>query len=105
MAVSASPAPKYLIKRHPVDVLSGEERLAHSDQSRNGVIKAFVEIPRGILTEWKAGEPTGVVNGTRHFSSRLPRASRQTSRDPGSSTTFARPKPTHRCRPRSSSSG
>jgi ABC-2 type transport system permease protein len=60
-AAAASPAPKYLIKRHPVDVLSDEERLALSDQSRNGVIKAFVEIPRGIVTERKAGEPLGRV--------------------------------------------
>jgi ABC-2 type transport system permease protein len=58
---SASPAPKYLIKRHPVDVLSDQERLALSDQSRNGVIKAFVEIPPGILTVRKAAEPSGRV--------------------------------------------
>jgi ABC-2 type transport system permease protein len=60
-AAAASPAPKYLIKRHPVDVLSDQERLALSDQSRNDVIKAFVEIPRGILKGRKAAEPSGRV--------------------------------------------
>src|SRR3954463_16588293 len=50
---TANPAPKYVIQRHPVDVLSDEERLALSDQSRNGAIKAFVEIPPGILTDRK----------------------------------------------------
>lgn len=60
-AATANPAPKYLIKRHPVDVLSDQERLALSDQSRNGAIKAFVEIPPGILTERKAAEPSGRV--------------------------------------------
>jgi ABC-type Na+ efflux pump permease subunit len=60
-AATANPAPKYLIKRHPVDVLSDQERLALSDQSRRGVIKAFVEIPQGILTDRKAAEPSARV--------------------------------------------
>ena len=60
-ATTATSAPKYLIKRHPVDVLSDQERLALSDQIRNGFINAFVEIPRGILAERKAAEASGRV--------------------------------------------
>jgi ABC-2 type transport system permease protein len=60
-AATGSPAPKYLIKRHPVDVLSDDDRLTLSEQTRNGVIKAFVEIPRGILTDRKAAESSGRV--------------------------------------------
>jgi ABC-2 type transport system permease protein len=55
---------KYLLQRHPSDELSDEDRLALSDRVRQGQIKAFVEIPSGVLS---AG--TGAAKEVQFFSS------------------------------------
>ena len=53
-AAADKPAPKYVLRRQPTDVLTDEDRLALSDQIRNGKIEAFVEIPAAILDHEKA---------------------------------------------------
>jgi ABC-2 type transport system permease protein len=53
-AAADKPAPKYVLRRQPTDVLTDEDRLALSDQIRNGKIEAFVEIPAAILNHEKA---------------------------------------------------
>jgi ABC-2 type transport system permease protein len=43
--------PRYVLERHDGDVLTDENRLALSDDVRNGKAKAFVEIPAAVLGE------------------------------------------------------
>ena len=45
----SKPQPRYVLERFEKDVLGNAERLALSERVRKGEIKAFVEIPAGLL--------------------------------------------------------
>jgi ABC-2 type transport system permease protein len=53
---------RYIIEPHPADELTDEDRLALSDRVRSEEIKAFVEIPPGILSSNVASGPPPAVN-------------------------------------------